>query len=79
MKTLKINLQRDEAAFNNEGKVVYMVSKSNSSAPTGFSNAFDMIVEGKAAERVEAMFEVEAAIYAYPDARAKSGYRFVQY
>lgn len=78
METLTINLQRDETAFINEGKQVYTVKKP-AGQPSGFFNAFNIEIKGKQAKQVSEMFEVEAEIYAYPDARCKSGYKFVQY
>lgn len=78
METLRINLQRDETTFNNEGKEVFTVRKPEGQ-PSGFYNAFNMNISGKQAKSVSEMLEVEAEIYAYPDSRFNSGYRFIQY
>lgn len=67
MKTLRINLVRDEREFQETGKEVYTVTLANESSIAGFMNAFNMNVEGKTAEKVEKLFETEAEVYAYPD------------
>ena len=77
MKTLRINLIRNERVFEKTGKVVYSATLANESSVTGFMNAFSITVHGQAVKKVEQLFATESEICAYPDARAKSGYRFV--
>ena len=78
MKFLKINFQQDQVELDQYGKIVYKVQKPEGQ-PTGFFNAFNVFIKEKQADQVEEMFEIESTIYAYPDARYKSGYRFEQY
>ncbi len=78
MKTITVNFQRDEKAFQNEGKTIYLVNRLFGQ-PTGFMNAFNITLSDKVAKKVDNLLNTEAQVYAYPDARCKTGYKFIQY
>ena len=84
MREMTINLERDEILFHETGKTVYFVRRSDGEM-SGFFNKFNIFLRGKQADEIESMFECErkfsipANVYAYPDARFNSGYRFEQF
>jgi hypothetical protein len=76
MKNLLINIQVTTDPKTH--KSIY-IARHPKGQPSGFCNAYNMIVSGKQAKRLEKMLDIDATIYAIPTLKTKSGFKFIQY